>query len=539
MSTTYSSPKKHPTTGPTTRDSNDPSASYLESVPVVILDFGSQFTQLIARAVRSLGVYCEIEPYNVASSVLDKKRPRSLILSGGPSSVSEKDAPKIAKKIFDRDVPVLGICYGMQLLSHLHRGKVAASTTREYGFSELEVLDNSGLFAGFKVGEKLPVWMSHGDSVKAIPQGAVLTAKSLGCPVVAFRKDRFHAVQFHPEVAHTPIGTKVLSNFLFQIAGLPGDWKMDNFLETKAHAILEQVGDAEVIGGVSGGVDSTVLAFFLAKVLGKRFHPVLIDNGLLRWNEAREVKEALRAAGVDLRVVDKSALFLNKLKRVTDPEKKRKVIGKAFIDCFDVECRRLKKVKFLAQGTLYPDVIESVSVKGPSHTIKTHHNVGGLPKKMKLGLVEPFRELFKDEVRELGRELGVPKHLIDRHPFPGPGLAVRILGDITKPRLELLRRADKIFTEELRSSGLYQNIWQAFVVLLPVQAVGVMGDSRTYESVAALRAVTSRDGMTADWYGFEKDFLTKVSSRIINEVRGINRVVYDISSKPPATIEWE
>lgn len=539
---TYSSPKKRPTTAqaPQSNSSNEgQGASYLDSVPVIILDFGSQFTQLIARAVRSLGVYCEIEPYSVSSKTLDKKKPRCIILSGGPSSVSEKAAPKIAKNIFDREVPVLGICYGMQLLSHLNRGKVASSTTREYGSSELEVLDNSGLFHGFKVGERLKVWMSHGDSVSEIPQGAVLTARSQGCPVVAFQQQRFHAVQFHPEVAHTTIGTQILSNFLFRIAKVPADWKMENFLETKAKSILEAVGDAEVIGGVSGGVDSTVLAFFLGKILGKRFHPVLIDNGLLRHKEAQQVKEALKAAGVQLKVVDKSALFLKRLKGVTDPEKKRKIIGKTFIECFDAECKRLKKVKFLAQGTLYPDVIESVSVKGPSHTIKTHHNVGGLPKNMKLGLVEPFRELFKDEVRALGKELGVPEVLVERHPFPGPGLAVRILGDITPTRLDLLRKADAIFTEELHATGMYRKIWQAFVVLLPVQAVGVMGDSRTYESVAALRAVTSRDGMTADWFSFEKETLTKISNRIINEVRGINRVVYDVSSKPPATIEWE
>lgn len=536
---TYLSPKKRQTTDPTQTDSSGVHPSYLESVPVVILDFGSQFTQLIARAVRSLGVYCEIEPYSISIKDLDKKKPRTLILSGGPSSVSEKAAPKIARNVFDRGIPVLGICYGMQLLSQLQKGKVNSAKTREYGHSELEVLENTGLFAGFKKGQKLSVWMSHGDSVEQIPQGATLTARSAGCPVVAFQKDQFHAVQFHPEVAHTQIGTQILSNFLFGISKLTADWKMENFLETKAKAILEQVGDSDVIGGVSGGVDSTVLAFFLGKTLGKRFHPLLIDNGLLRQNEAKQVKEALHAAGVNLRVVDKSALFLKRLKGVVDPEKKRKIIGKTFIECFDQECKKLKKVKFLAQGTLYPDVIESVSVKGPSHVIKTHHNVGGLPKNMKLGLVEPFRELFKDEVRALGRELNVPEELVERHPFPGPGLAVRILGDITDKRLELVRKADAIFTQELRASGTYSKIWQAFVVLLPVQAVGVMGDSRTYESVAALRAVTSRDGMTADWYSFEKEVLGKVANRIINEVRGINRVVYDVSSKPPATIEWE
>ncbi len=509
------------------------------TVPVVILDFGSQFTQLIARAVRAQGIYCEIEPYSVVLSKLKAKQPRALILSGGPSSVSDKTAPKIFKSILELDVPVLGICYGMQLLSHLHKGKVVSGTSREYGFAELEILEPEGIFKGFQKGERAQVWMSHGDSVGEVPPGAKLLAKSNGCPVSAMRLGNLYAVQFHPEVSHTTIGQKLLSNFLFGIAGLKADWKMENFFETKSKEILDLVGDAEVIGGVSGGVDSTLLAAFLGKILGKRFHPVLVDNGLLRKNEAKEVKEFLNAIGVPLKVVDASGLFLKKLARVSDPEKKRKIIGKTFVEVFEKECRRLKKVKFLAQGTLYPDVIESVSVKGPSHTIKTHHNVGGLPKRMKLGLIEPFRELFKDEVRALGKEIGVPDALLQRHPFPGPGLAVRILGDITKDRLKLLREADAIFTEELRLSGLYEKIWQAFVVLLPVRAVGVMGDARTYESVVSLRAVTSRDGMTADWYDFEKPVLTKVSGRIINEVAGINRVVYDVSSKPPATIEWE
>jgi GMP synthase (glutamine-hydrolysing) len=507
--------------------------------PVLILDFGSQFTQLIARAVRGLGVYCEIVPYSTSAAELKKRQPQALILSGGPSSVSDKTAPKIFKSVLEMDVPVLGICYGMQLLSQLHKGKVVSGTSREYGFAEIEILQNEGIFAGFKKGEKLPVWMSHGDSVGTVPPGATLLAKSSGCPVAALKIGKFYAVQFHPEVSHTSLGTQLLSNFLFGIGKLKADWKMENFFETKSREILELVGDAEVIGGVSGGVDSTLLAAFLGKILGKRFHPVLVDNGLLRKNEAKEVHKFLNDIGVPLKVVDASSIFLKKLAKVSDPEKKRKIIGKTFIEIFDKECKRLKKVKFLAQGTLYPDVIESVSVKGPSHTIKTHHNVGGLPKRMKLGLIEPFRELFKDEVRALGREMGVPDSLLQRHPFPGPGLAVRILGDITKDRLKLLREADAIFTEELRSTGLYNDIWQAFVVLLPIRAVGVMGDSRTYESVVSLRAVTSRDGMTADWFHFEKAVLTKVSSRIINEVSGINRVVYDISSKPPATIEWE
>ncbi len=508
--------------------------------PLLILDFGSQFTQLIARAVRGLGVYCEIVPYSTPESDIRKRCPQALILSGGPSSVSDKKAPKVFKSILEMDIPVLGICYGMQLLSQLHQGKVVSGKTREYGFSEIEILEAHSLFDGLKKGEKHQVWMSHGDSVGKLPPGATLLARSSGCPVAALKMGRLYAVQFHPEVSHTVIGKQVLSNFLFKIAGLQSNWKMGNFFEVKSKEILEKVGpQAEVIGGISGGVDSTLLAAFLGKILGKRFHPVLIDNGLLRKNEAKEVAEFLRAIGVPLRVVDASKLFLSRLAKVTDPEKKRKIIGKTFIEVFEKECKRLKKVKFLAQGTLYPDVIESVSVKGPSHTIKTHHNVGGLPKRMKLGLIEPFRELFKDEVRALGKELKVPDSLLQRHPFPGPGLAVRILGDITKQRLQLLREADSIFTEELRRTQLYNEIWQAFVVLLPVRAVGVMGDARTYESVVSLRAVTSRDGMTADWYHFDKEVLTKVSSRIINEVAGINRVVYDVSSKPPATIEWE
>jgi GMP synthase (glutamine-hydrolysing) len=506
--------------------------------PVIILDFGSQFTQLIARAVRGLGVYCEIEPYSIDPKKLKARAPKALIFSGGPSSVGGRKAPKVVDAVFDMGVPTLGICYGMQLLSHRHQSKIHGAT-REYGFAEIKVHENTGLFDGFKKGEKSQVWMSHGDSVADVPEGAVLTASSDRNPVVAIQKGNFHAVQFHPEVSHTIIGTRVLSNFLFKVAGLQADWKMENFLELKSREVLQTVGDREVIGAVSGGVDSTLLAVFLGKILGKRFHPIMVDSGLLRKNEAEEVSKFMHEMGVELKVVKAGPLFLKKLDKVTDPEKKRKIIGKTFIEVFEKECRRVKKADFLAQGTLYPDVIESVSVKGPSHTIKTHHNVGGLPKRMKLKLIEPFRELFKDEVRALGRELGVPEHLVLRHPFPGPGLAVRILGNVTKDRLALLRDADAIFTEELRAQNVYNDIWQAFVVLLPVKAVGVMGDARTYESVVSLRAVTSRDGMTADWYHFEKPILGRVANRIINEVPGINRVVYDISSKPPATIEWE
>ncbi len=505
---------------------------------VVILDFGSQFTQLIARAVRSLGVYCEIEPYSISPEKLFAREPKALILSGSPSSVSGKTSPKVVKQILQSEIPVLGICYGMQLLSHLHQGKVKSGGGREYGFSQIEVLRNDSLFKGFKVGERLPVWMSHGDHVSDAPPGAVVTARSPNS-VAAIEMGKFHAVQFHPEVAHTPVGMALLGNFLFRIAGLKNDWKMASFLPAKEKEIIETVGQDVVIGGVSGGVDSTILAVFLGKILGRRFRPILVDNGLLRKNEAKEVSTFLKSIGVPLKVVDASRLFLSRLKGISDPEKKRKIIGKTFIQIFERECRGVKRAKFLAQGTLYPDVIESVSVKGPSHTIKTHHNVGGLPKNMKLKLVEPFRELFKDEVRALGRELGVPEALVQRHPFPGPGLAVRILGNVTDERLRLLRDADAIFIDELRRTGEYEKIWQAFVVMLPIKAVGVMGDARTYESVVALRAVTSRDGMTADWYHFEREILGRVANRIINQVPGINRVVYDISSKPPATIEWE
>ncbi len=506
---------------------------------VLVLDFGSQYTQLIARSIRELGVYCEIEPFSIDTKKLLSKEPKAIILSGGPSSVGGAAAPKIFAKALDSGIPVLGICYGMQLFSHMKKGKVNSGKTREYGFAQLEILEPSGLFAGFEKGEKVQVWMSHGDSVEKIPDGATLSARSEGCPVAAFQKDNFHAIQFHPEVAHTLQGDKIFSNFLFGICDLTPDWKMENFFETKAREITEQVGKSTVIGGVSGGVDSTLLAVFLGKVLGKRFKPIMVDNGLLRKNEAVEVSQFLKKIGVPLKVINAEALFLKRLKGVSDPEKKRKIIGKTFIEVFEKECRKHKDARFLAQGTLYPDVIESVSVKGPSHTIKTHHNVGGLPKNMKLKLVEPFRELFKDEVRQLGRTLGVPESLLQRHPFPGPGLAVRILGAVSKDRLDLLRKADAIFTEELKSQGLYDEIWQSLTALLPIKTVGVMGDARTYEACVALRAVTSRDGMTADWYDFEKPALGKIANRIINEVSGINRVVYDVSSKPPATIEWE
>lgn len=506
--------------------------------PVIVLDFGSQFTQLIARLVRECGVFCEIEPYYVSLDQLKEKNPRAIILSGGPASVGKKAAPMLNQLLLDWQIPILGICYGMQILSHLKKANVGSGKAREYGACSIKIQKASGLFKGFAKGEEATVWMSHGDSVENLPADCEITATSEKC-VVAFEKDHLHAVQFHPEVAHTAMGRRLFENFLFEIAGLSPSWRIENVLEVKAQEIKDRVGDSEVIGGVSGGVDSTILAVFLSQVLGKRFHPILVDNGLLRKDEAKEVQSFLKKQGVRLKVVNAQKLFLDKLKTTTDPEKKRKIIGRSFIEVFEKECRQFKKARFLAQGTLYPDVIESVSVKGPSHTIKTHHNVGGLPRKMHLKLIEPFRELFKDEVRLLGKQLGIPPDVLGRHPFPGPGLAVRILGKITPERLKLLREADSIFVEELKNAKIYDNIWQAFVAMLPIKSVGVMGDSRTYESVVVLRAVTSRDGMTADWFDFEKNVLARISNRIINEVPGINRVVYDVSSKPPATIEWE
>lgn len=506
--------------------------------PIVILDFGSQYTQLIARRTRELGVYSEIEPYTISISQLKNKNPKAIILSGSPFSAGLKKSPKIEQEILELNIPILAICYGMQLISHLNEGKLNSQKSREYGRAFVEIENNSSLFEGFDKKQKIQAWMSHGDSVEHAPEGAQVLARSEKC-LAAIQYKNIYAVQFHPEVAHTEKGEWLFRNFLFKIAKIQPVWKMQNFLDVKTQEIRERVGNQEIMGGISGGVDSTILAVFLGKIFKDQFKPILIDTGLLRLNEASEVKKFLNEIGVPLKVIDASKLFLSRLKNISSPEQKRKIIGKTFVEVFDKECKKLKKVKFLAQGTLYPDVIESVSVKGPSHTIKTHHNVGGLPKKMKLGLIEPFRELFKDEVRVLGKELGIPNNLIDRHPFPGPGLAVRILGKIEPKAIRLLQKADYIFIEELKHYDLYNKIWQAFSVFLPIKSVGVMGDSRTYENVICLRAVTSQDGMTADWFAFEKEFLSRVSNRIINEVPGVNRVVYDISSKPPATIEWE
>ncbi len=505
---------------------------------VLILDFGSQYTQLIARRVRELGVYSEILPCNVDIKKIQDYSASAIILSGGPSSVFEEGAPTLDKKIFELGVPILGICYGLQLTSHLLGGKVVSSQHREYGRAVLKVLVNDTLFDG--VPKQTNVWMSHGDRVEKIPEGFVKLAETSSIPFGAIKHtdSNIYGVQFHPEVHHSDFGKKILGNFIFNVSGIKADWDMANFIKMETQRLKDTV-KGGVICGVSGGVDSTVCAVLLKNALGDdKVFPVFVNNGLLRKNEAEYVKSLFDSMGYKLYYYDESELFLKNLKGVDDPEKKRKIIGHTFIDVF-YKASKSFSAEYLAQGTLYPDVIESVSFKGPSATIKTHHNVGGLPDKLNLKLVEPFRELFKDEVREVGRQLGVPEEFIMRHPFPGPGLAVRVLGDLTKERLDVLRDVDDIFISMLFKHDLYSKIWQAFSVLLPVKSVGVMGDNRTYENVVALRAVTSVDGMTADWYHFPHNFLAEVSNRIINEVKGVNRVCYDISSKPPATIEWE
>lgn len=510
---------------------------------VLVLDFGSQYTQLIARRIREQRVYSEIWPCNRPLDEIRGFGAKAIILSGGPSSVHEEGSPTIDPAIFDLGVPVLGICYGMQLMCHLLGGRVVRSERHEYGRADMEVLAHGALLAGFEDHDQLHVWMSHGDAVETLPEGFGVVGKSDSCPfaAVAHPERRLFGLQFHPEVVHTPRGAEVIGNFLFRIAGLNATWTMGEFIELETQAVRERVGTDQVICGLSGGVDSSVVAALLNRAIGDQLIPVFVNNGLLRHSEAEQVQATFRdRLGLNLRYVDATDEFLDALAGVTDPEQKRKIIGKVFIDVFERAAKEAgPNAKWLAQGTLYPDVIESVSFKGPSATIKSHHNVGGLPERMNLKLVEPLRELFKDEVRLLGRELGLPEDVVGRQPFPGPGLAIRILGEITKERLHVLRQADRIALEEITEAGLYDQIWQSFVALLPVRSVGVMGDARTYENTAAIRAVTSVDGMTADWAHIPYEVLGRMSNRIINEVRGINRVVYDISSKPPATIEWE
>lgn len=507
---------------------------------VLILDFGSQYTQLIARRIREMNVYCEIHPCTMPYDRIQAFGAQALILSGGPASVLGKKSPRVDARLLDGKLPVLGICYGMQLMTHLLGGKVIAAKHREYGAMNVKIMNDHSFFAD--VNRETGVWMSHGDSLQNLPAGFQLLAESItGVPAaMAHTTLPLVALQFHPEVHHSVEGKKMLGNFLFKIAGLKADWNMDDFIERECIRIREVVGKDRVILGLSGGVDSSVAAALIHKAIGNQLTCIFINNGLLRLNEDKQVVALFRRNfKMKLLAVDATKDFMKALKGVRDPERKRKIIGKVFVDVFLREAKKIRNVKFLAQGTLYPDVIESVSFKGPSAVIKSHHNVGGLPAKLHLQLLEPLRELFKDEVRDLGRRLGLPHEVLGRHPFPGPGLGIRILGPISSEKTDLVKKADAIFIEEIRNAGWYDKIWQAFCVLLPVQSVGVMGDERTYENTLALRAVDSVDGMTADWVDLPKDLLARVSNRIINEVRGINRVVYDISSKPPATIEWE
>ena len=511
---------------------------------VLIVDFGSQVTQLIARRVREAGVYCEIHPFDKAEAILDDFAPKAVILSGGPSSVTEAASPRIGTKVFELGVPVLAVCYGEQLMCDVLGGKVEGGHHREFGRADIVIARESPLFAGIgAVDHREPVWMSHGDRVTAIPPGFEVIATSEGSPyaAIADHARHFYGVQFHPEVVHTPRGTEIYSNFLKGIAGLKGDWSMAAYKDEKIAQIREQVGSGRVICGLSGGVDSSVAAVLIHEAIGDQLTCVFVDTGLMRKDEGEQVVSLFRNHyNIPLVHVDAGDEFLGALAGVSDPETKRKTIGRLFIEVFDREAAKIEGAEFLAQGTLYPDVIESVSpTGGPSHVIKSHHNVGGLPDFMKLKLVEPLRELFKDEVRQLGRELGLTDAFVGRHPFPGPGLAIRIPGDITPEKVKVLQEADAIYLEEIRKAGLYDRIWQAFAVLLPVKTVGVMGDARTYENVLALRAVTSVDGMTADFFEFPWDVLGRTATRIVNEVRGVNRVVYDVTSKPPGTIEWE
>ena len=508
---------------------------------IVILDYGSQYTQLIARRIREQQVFSEIIRFDTPAAKLRENMPQGIILSGGPNSVFEEGAPGIDPEIFNLGVPVLGVCYGMQLMSQQLGGKVQPGESREYGKTEMTTEPGNELFAGLP--EKFIVWMSHGDRVAEIPAGFKVSATSANCPYAAIRNEekRFYAIQFHPEVVHTQHGNQILGNFLFKICGCKADWKLSSWIEETVEKLKEQVGDEEVVLGLSGGVDSSVVAVLLHKAIGKRLHCIFVDNGLLRYNEDKQVEQMFRAKlDLDLHIAHAAQRFYAALKGVSDPEQKRKIIGREFINVFAEEARKFKNCKFLGQGTIYPDVIESShALKGPSHTIKSHHNVGGLPPDLKFELVEPLRDLFKDEVRAVGRVMGMADELLDRQPFPGPGLGVRILGEVTEEKVKLLQQADLRVQEEVKKLPEYKTIWQTFAVLLPVKSVGVMGDQRTYEYTCAIRSVNSIDAMTADWTHLPYETLATMSNRIINEVRGINRVVYDISSKPPATIEWE
>jgi GMP synthase (glutamine-hydrolysing) len=522
--------------------------SDIHSERILILDFGSQYTQLIARRVREAKVYCEIFPFNAGLDKVKAFRPKGLILSGGPSSVYDNGAPLIDKAHLDLGIPVLGICYGMQLLTHVLGGQVAKSAKREYGKADLIIQKEVGLFNG--IGAQLKtqnskrgtvVWMSHGDRIEKMPDGFSSIAHTDNSPTAAMadEKRKFFGVQFHPEVVHTPQGVQILRNFVYGICGCKPSWTMASFVDFSVGEIRKTVGGKQAVCGLSGGVDSSVAAVLVHKAIGKQLTCIFVNNGVLRKDEAEKVQETFKDMGLNLKYVDASAKFLDRLKGVEDPERKRKIIGGTFIEVFEQEAHHVGGAEFLVQGTLYPDVIESVSFKGPSAVIKSHHNVGGLPEIMKLKLVEPLRELFKDEVRAIGREMKMADDIIDRQPFPGPGLAIRILGEVTEQRLMILREADAIVIGEIKKAGLYKEIWQSFAVLLPIKTVGVMGDERTYENVVAIRAVTSQDGMTADWAKIPYELLGIMSNRIINEVKGVNRVVFDISSKPPSTIEWE
>jgi GMP synthase (glutamine-hydrolysing) len=508
---------------------------------IVIIDFGSQFNQLIARRVRECRVYCQIEPPTVTADQIRSWAPEGIILSGGPSSIYEKDSPRVDAGIFDLGIPVLGICYGMHFMVDTLGGKVKKADKREYGFAALTARQQKGLFSG--VGKETVTWMSHGDSIDGLPKGFSVTASTANTKVAAMAniRKKFFGVQFHPEVAHTAKGRKMIRNFLFDICGCSASWTMKSFARDAVSQIRQTVGDKSVILGLSGGVDSSVTALLIHQAIGKKLTCIFVDNGLLRKDEAIQLKEKLKShLKINIRFVKAASRFVKALSKVSDPERKRKIIGKEFMAVFEAEALKIKHADFLAQGTLYPDIIESQSAfGGPTAVIKSHHNVGGLPKKMKLKLVEPLKYLFKDEVRKLGKALGLDDDLVWRQPFPGPGLAIRVIGEVTRKRLEVLREVDSVLQEEIRASGYYRKLWQSFAVLLPIKSVGIMGDGRTYENIVAIRAVTSKDAMTADWAKLPHRLLGNISNRIINEVRGVNRVVYDISSKPPSTIEWE